>query len=386
MIRTALKAIGSDRQLRVDDVQADLSRTLMVDAWQLYRLHFGGFTASRVDPQFARLDHPAQYVAQPMVSPGTTIVVAGAGPSLAVCAPELLRLRKRLSIWTSIRGAEALATHGLTPDLIAVQHSSDLDAYLTVRHLRDRNGANPILTAPAVLAEPKTPASLLAGLDGERLATFDPACGWGHWPASLAWLACSAGARAIALAGIDLGASDAADPSQEPLRGLLGEIAGGASVPTIDAGHGAIKAGWARQSLDITVGASGKPDVVFDNHPWTSPDQRRAELEATLIALRDYIDAAATFRARAMEQRVTRDTTREGPLAEAWQILRRWRDSESIRVAFQEGLGVTFLPRFWRMEDRDVVGPMWRPIVLATDEIVRQATAAHTRLLSPVPA
>lgn len=379
MIRETLAGMGSDRHL-IDRELHDVDGSVLGDAWTVYSNYFDRFTGSRMDPQFARLDHPASCIAQPKVAPDTTIVIAGSGPSLAERAADLRRLRQRLSIWTSIRGAEALAAHGITADLIAVQHSTDLDAYFTTRHLRDRDGVNPLSTAPVVLAEPKTPAALLKHVDPQRLAAFDPAYGWGLWPASLAWMACGSGAGAVSLVGIDLGdATERIDALQQPLASLLRLIALGAPIATVDAGSGPTKVGWSKRALDATVGAIGSSAVELDRSPSASLDERRAALEDILIEIDDHIDAAAMFQARALECRAAGDRRQEGPLGEAWQILLSWRESPSMRVAFQEGLGVRFLPRFWR-EPNGVAGPVWRPVLLAVDEIVRQAQTARARL------
>lgn len=379
MLRELLAHVGTDRFLTQEEL-AESTRWVLADAWKIYASEFMGFAGSRTDAQFARLRHPAETCARPRVSPGTTIVIAGTGPSLAARVDELRRLRKRISIWTSIRGAEALTAYALSPDLVIVQHATDLDGYLTLRHLRDRDGASPLVTAPVVLAEPKTPAALLAAVSRERLAAFDPALGWGLWPATLAWLACGAGARSVALAGIDLGSREHPDPSQQPLRALLALIAEGSSVATVDAGTGAIKAGWMPRVLDDTVGPIGASQVELDGQaPW-SVDERRASLEATLAQLNDHLDAAEMFRARALRSRIERTRADDGPLGEAWSIVLGWRESAPLRAAFQEDLGVTFLPRFWRHPVESVAGPLWRPILLATDELVRQRRAAEAAL------
>jgi hypothetical protein len=377
MMRQVFLRIGSDQHVGAADIETSdfADRT-----WAVYRDHFECFTASRVDSQFARLEHPALPYGQPQVASGTTIVITGTGPSLVEQVPVLQRLRKRLSIWTSLRGAEALEQHGLSADLILVQHQTDLDAYLSVRHLRDRNGDNPLHRAPVVLAEPKTPAALLAGVEPARVATFDPACGWGHWPVSLAWLACGAGARAIALAGIDLGTVDTCEPIHQPLCSLLSLVALTSPVPATDLGHGAIKSGWARLPLDATVGSTGSPDVTMALTPWLTADERRATLTDTLDLLGEHVDAARVFRELALDRRMGRGKGADRPLAESWSILQGWGEHAPVRAAFQEGLGVTFLPRLWRRQALNVAGPQWRPVLLAADQIVRQFDAAAARV------
>ena len=113
-------------------------------------------------------------------------------------------LRKRLSIWTSLRGAEALATHGLDADLILVQHHTDLDAYLTVRHLRDRNGVNAAASTRRWCSPSrKRRRRSWRRHRPERLATFDPAsAGDSGPPASRGWPAAPARARSRSPASI----------------------------------------------------------------------------------------------------------------------------------------------------------------------------------------
>lgn len=371
-----IASIGGDRHLTLDDLGTGSSCADAAVTWTTYRTHFDRFTGACLDPQFARLAHPARYAGIPRVRPGTTVIIAGAGPSLTHAAPELGRLRAHVSIWTSPRGAEALAAHDLTPDLLLVQHQNDLDAHLSVRHVRDRDGVTPIDRAPAVLAEPRTPAALVARVPSARLAAFNGACGWGLWPASLAWLAARSGAEAIALAGIDLGTGQAPDPAHEPLRALLRLLAGATDAVTIDAG-GADKPGWAREPIAGVAGGAGSRTVVVERTPWPDRGMRLEALDAGLAGLREAIERAREFRVLALEARaaVPRGAA-EGRLADAWVTLLAWRRAPAMRAAFQEELGVRFLPQLWRQSARPVAGPLWRPVLLATDEIVRQADRA----------
>lgn len=381
-----IASIGTDRHLTIDDLGTGSSCRDAAATWNAYRTHFDGFAGACLDPQFARLTHRATHAGIPRVRPGTAVVIAGAGPSLGHVAHELAHVRDHVSIWTSLRGAEALATHGLTPDLLLIQHQSDLDAYLSVRHLRDRNGATPADGAPAVLAETRTPAALIARVPSARLAAFNGACGWGLWPASLAWLASGAGAEAIALAGIDLGLEAALDPAHESLRALLALLAGAANAATIDVG-GANKPGWARESIARVAGARGSRTVVMERVPWPGPEVRLEALAAGLAGLHDAVESARAFRALAIEARASQPRGQSDErLADAWKALFTWRRTPALRVAFQEELSVRFLPRFWRQAAPSVAGPLWRPVLLATDEIVRQADRARQCLSAPLEA
>lgn len=386
MPRDLIASIGTDRYLTVDDLgSGSFSRDAAV-TWNTYRTHFDGFAGACLDPQFARLTHRATHAGIPRVHPGTAVVIAGAGPSLKHAAPELVRLRGHVSIWTSPRGAEALAAHDLTPDLLLVQHQNDLDAYLSVRHVRDRNGVTPIDHAPAVLAESRTPAALISRVPAARLAAFNGACGWGLWPASLAWLAASAGAEAIALAGIDLGTALAPDPAHESLRALLRLLADTTNAVTIDAG-GADKPGWVREPIARVAGGAGSRTVVMERTPWPGPEMRLEALDAGLVGLREALESAREFRVLALEARAAhRRGAAEGRLADAWMTLLAWRRAPAMRAAFQENLGVRFLPQFWRQPAPSVAGPLWRPVLLTTDEIVRQADRARRCLSAPLEA
>ncbi|MFA5907746.1 MAG: hypothetical protein WC815_03115 [Vicinamibacterales bacterium] len=383
MPRDLIASIGTDRYLTADDLGSGAFSHDAAVTWKTYRTQFDGFAGACLDPQFARLTHPATHAGIPRVHPGTAVIIAGAGPSLEHVAPELAHARDRLSIWTSLRGAEALATYGLAPDLLLVQHQSDLDAYLSVRHLDDRNGATPANHAPVVLAEARTPAALIARVPSARLAAFNGACGWGLWPASLAWLAAAAGADAIALAGIDLGTADAPDPAHEALRALLGLLATTTTAVTVDAG-GADKPGWARAPITPLTSATGARTVLLERAPWPEPEARIEALAAGLEYLREALDSATAFRALAIEARASRPRGQaEGRLADAWNVVLGWRHTPAMRAAFQEDLSVSFLPRFWRQAAPSVAGPLWRPLLLATDEIVRQADRARWCVSAP---
>ncbi len=172
-----LPLVGSDRFLHRSECGIAVGSGGRLDqAWELYADRFERFTGARLDPQFARLALPPLYEVVPVL-PGGTVAIVGTGPSLGASIPLIRRLRGHVSVWTSIRGAEALASHGITPDLAILQHGSDLDAHLTPRHLRDRDGRHPLEEVPTVLVEPRTPVALLAGLDPDRLGLVDAAVG-----------------------------------------------------------------------------------------------------------------------------------------------------------------------------------------------------------------
>lgn len=377
-----LAAIGSDRHLCEAELGAVARDPRTPEAWDVYQRHFAAFSGARADAQFARLEHPATAIATPVVGAGTTVVIAGTGPSLATSVPAIRAHRARWSVWTSPRGAEVLMAFGLAPDLVLVQHRTELDAYLSARHLGDRDGRNVLAEAPVVLAEPRTPAVLTAGLDLDRLGTFDPAIGWGLWPASLASLAVGSGAGAVALAGLDLGTVDAPDPAFDGLRALLALIARTARVPTVDLGGGSPKPGWViRDARELPD--AGSAAVTLARVPWATRDERR---HALWLAVTDCLEAlgdARVFHDLATRARLAGGTSSRA-LDEAWHRLLAWRQRPRLRVALQEELGLRLLPALWRQADDRLLGPAWRPILLATDELLRQAQAAY-RLLDAGP-
>ena len=53
-----------------------------------------------------------------------------------------------------------------------------------------------------------------------------------------------------------------------------------------------------------------------------------------------------------------------------------WSNNRTLRVDLQEGLGLSFLPRLWRLGLSAQLGAtLWRPLVLGAHELVRQADA-----------
>jgi hypothetical protein len=53
-----------------------------------------------------------------------------------------------------------------------------------------------------------------------------------------------------------------------------------------------------------------------------------------------------------------------------------WRDDARLRALLQECLGISLLPRMWRLGvDLSLGTALWRPLMLGTHELVRQADA-----------
>ena len=156
---------------------------LTASAWDIYGTQFQRFTGATLDPLFHRLAHPATQLGGVRLDPGTAVVVVGTGPSLLDQIDALTRLRGRVRIFTSPRGAEVLLPHGIVPDLVVVEHQTALDAHHSARHLGDC--AHPVLAScPLVAADWRTPAALLAGVPDASLFVPSPLPTWGLWPSS----------------------------------------------------------------------------------------------------------------------------------------------------------------------------------------------------------
>jgi len=364
-----LEAIGSDQYLEMDECRAG-SIAARSEAWMLYADAFGRYCETRLDPLFHRLRHPARFVGRLEPHPAPVLVV-GTGPSLAAAIPDVRRLRDRLRIATSPRGAEALQAADLVPDLVLVEHRTALDAHHGARRWRDGH-AVPACTAPLVAAEWRTPASLVEGL-GARVFVPDDLPTWGAWPATLAAMALQAGAMRVGLVGIDLGSRMAPDLAFVPLARLLGLIAQWSEAPTLDCGTlGASKPHWTRASLDQLAADTPCPPFSAVLRPAPDPRRRRAEARALLGRLESHVERGRVLLAEAVSAR-----SNAGPVVTngAAELL-SWGEDRALRIDLQEGLGLSFLPRLWRSGvSARIGGAAWRPVALAAHELVGQAEA-----------
>jgi hypothetical protein len=221
--------------------------------WAAYDDHWGRFCGAGLDPLYWHLEQPSRRTGSVHLSDTAPIAIVGTGPSLAPTLSRLKRARAGIHLFTSPRGAEALAAAGLVPDLVLVEHQSPLDAMFSVSDLAHRP-MRAMTEAPLVAATPPTPAALLASVAVDRLFVPDPLPTWGLWPATAVALAIRSGARTVALVGIDLGTLDHPDLSHEPLRALLALLAAQTPTTCVDAGPvGAAKPGWPRASIDDIV-------------------------------------------------------------------------------------------------------------------------------------
>ena len=344
-------------------------------AWALYKEGFGSYCETRLDPLFHRLRHPARLVGRLEPHPAPVLVV-GTGPSLAAAIPDVRRLRDRLRIATSPRGAEALQAVDVVPDLILVEHRTALDAHHSARRWRDGH-AVPSYAAPLVAAEWRTPASIVEGL-GERIFVPEDLPTWGAWPATLAAMALQAGATRVGLVGIDLGSRAAPDPAFVPLARLLGLIAQWSEAPTLDCGTiGAPKPHWTRAPLDQLAADTPCPPFSAVLRPAPNPHSRRADARALLRRLESHVERGRVLLVEALHAR-----SDGGPVASngAAELL-SWREDRALRIDLQEGLGLSFLPRLWRSGiSARIGGAAWRPVALAAHELVGQADALAAEL------
>ena len=365
-------AIGSDRYLAPAEVPQDGAPSAQIlNAWRLYTDEFDRFCESRLDPGFHRLSHPTQWIGSIERNDDASVLVLGTGPSARRGMPGVIRQRQRLWIFTSPRGAELMAEHGLAPDLVLVEHRTALDAHHTAHHA-DTVAA--MRHAALVAADWRTPARVLEGLPPDNLFVPEPMPTWGLWPATAVALAINAGAPCIGLLGIDLGTPETPDPAHAPLRHLLGLLTRLTAAAAIDCGvGGAAKPRWPAGSVDALASAAplARPQVA--RWPATTVANRRRDAQAVRASIEPRVAIAREILADGLACRAGRAIATNRLAAHASELL-SWRTDEALRVALQEGLGCSFLPRLWRTGiDVSLEQALWRPLVLAAHEIVGQA-------------
>lgn len=369
-----LEAIGTDRYLFPGECPAIAAHERGADAWALYQSHFGGYCEAALDPLFDGLRLPVATIGRLTADEGPVAIV-GTGPSLAAALPELARLRRRLHVVTSPRGAVALKQAGILPDLVLVEHRSALDAHHTARFARD-GVENPLAGVPLVAAEWRTPAALLEGLSATVFVP-DRAPSWGLWPATLAAMAVEAGAARVGLVGVDAGTAASPDQAFEPLVRLLGLVAAmSPRTRLLDCGAGgAPKPGWTAAALDELADGAVCGPLSIEGRPAPAPEERRAAARAALTALAEPCGRARDV-LRLASQRV--DAAGDALDRAAAEVM-AWRHDAAVRMNLQHDLGLSFLPRLWRRGLGSSAGSdeptpnLWRPLLLATHELVSQA-------------
>ena len=371
-------ALGSDHFLTPDDTAAHSApHDELNTAWRLYADLFGGFCGSRLDPQFWRHVNPVRSRGTLAVDADTTVIVAGSGPSLVRGLPALRALRSRVLLFASPCATGLLADHGIRPDLIVVdEHASTDDAPSPLA-----NSTAALADGALVAVSPRTPADFLAGIPVDRLFVPDPLPTWGLGPATAVALAASAGARRIGLLGVDLDGTDGS--ADWPLGGVLSILGWIADASCVDCGpEGVVKAGWPTASLEETAGDSIALPPEVTRTPWLSTreafDLDRTRLEAIAPIVRR-ARTLLSIGLRAQAGARWPDDTRTMEMAAI--ELCSWREDRAVRVALQDTLGLSLLPRLWRTGvDLQLGFRLWRPIVLAAHELVHQADKLDSRL------
>ena len=380
MLPELVRVIGSDRCLSPEDLQrAAAAHPLASAAWDVYRTQFNGFTGSTLDPQFHRLQHPATRTGTLQVDQDETVFVVGTGPSLLPQIETLKQMRGYLRIFTSPRGAEVLMGHGIVPDLVLIEHQTAIDAHHSARHLGDAR--EPVLgKCPLVAADWRTPRGLVTSVGAWSLFVPSSLPTWGLWPATAVAMALEAGAPRVALLGVDLGTADAPDPAHAPLRSLLELLAFLGSSATFDCGSGgARKHGWLEARIQRMEGARVHAPLETQLYLAPTIEQRVRDARAGLQELAPVVQRAARLRALAIQARGSRRATWRPSLEAGVEEIMGWRQDPRVRVLLQECLGVSFLPRFWRIGiDASLGDALWRPLLLATHELTAQADALAT--------
>jgi hypothetical protein len=347
MLPDFFRLIGSDRYLSPAEVsRATEPHVLTESAWYVYTKHFHGFTGATLDPQFHRLSHPAMLTGRVRLGAETTVLVAGHGPSLLTAMHGIKRVRDRVRIFTSPLGAATLAGYGVKADLVLVDPSSGMSAK----------------GAALVAADWRTPRELLAGVSSESLFVPTPLPTWGRWPATAVAMAADAGATRIALVGFDDRAG-LPRTSDESLTALLELVARLTPFTAFDcSGTGAPKRGWVAASVHEVGGT--KVSGALDTSLWRAPGPEERELQ-----LREDISELGPLLERARQLSAT-TTLSERAISE----IIGWHEHPRLRVLLQESLGVSLLPRLWRL-GADQSSGRSRRVRLALSEITRQADA-----------
>ena len=371
-------AVGRDCFVAADEFVGASSSAAAI--WQTYRDQFDAFTGAHLDPQFHRFDHQHRQVGSLQVPADETVVVVGTGPSLAASARALHQVRDRVHLVTSVRGAAALDQLGLAPDLVLVAHASPLDAQVSVdaaQHLDPI--ALPNNTWVAI--EARTPLALLAGFPTDRMFVPDPYPSWGLWPATAAALALDAGAARVALLGVDLGDATGVNPTHEALVSLLALLSRAADGRTVDCGAlGARKPGW--PVTPVSVLADGPEASPLSLRIGSSVIAYHADAVEGLRTIKPFVNYARDMLDSALAVRAGHSSRpAQAGLADACRTMMSWRRRPRLRAIAQDVLGLSFLPRLWRIGlDVRRCRSLWQPVVLSLHELIAQAERLEAQL------
>ncbi len=232
--------VGGDRYLSHAELPVEAAAATRT-IWEIYDRLFGRFTGAGLDPLFHRFAHPpARRLAAPAFPRGVPMVIAGAGPSLDHSADELRRIRDRVLVASSWRGALALQSHGLHADLVLVEQQNVFDAQAAADDRRFGESA-PCIRSPKCSRSPRRRPSLLKDLDADACRLAEGLPTWGLWPATLAALALEAHVPAIGLV------LESPPPPLLALLELLAQAVPGACRDCVSGTPP--KRGWTRTSL-----------------------------------------------------------------------------------------------------------------------------------------
>ena len=295
------------------------------------------------------------------------MVIAGAGPSLDSSVDDLRRIRDRVLVASSWRGALALQSHGLHADLVLVEQQNVFDAQAAAD---DRRFSEPARLHPftKVLAQPATPPDLLKDLDADACRLAEGLPTWGLWPATLTALALEANVPAIGLL---------LEPPHPPLLALLELLAQAAPGACRECANGSPqKRGWTRTSLQSFAEIWAAQASNVREMTWRHERPNALLLEEArhdLATMRPLLPDAHEALAVALQARAG-NVPRDRSLTRAIELMLAWGADPHHRTVLQRGLGLSFLPRFWRTGIRIGSDPqLWRPLVLALHELTTQA-------------
>jgi hypothetical protein len=167
------------------------------------------------------------------------------------------------------------------------------------------------------------------------------------WPATAVALAADAGAARIGLLGIDLGTTDRPDPAFASLCGLLDVVRRFVPADAIDCGApGARKPGWEVKALDVLALDRVLAPLAIRSRLAPSRDERFNTTRELRRRLEPVIHRARRILTIALQARNGGGSHR---LEESVDELLGWCGDRSCRLDLQEGLGLSFLPRLWRI-------------------------------------
>ena len=191
---------------------------------------------------------------------------------------------------------------------------------------------------------------------------------WGLWPATLAALALEAHVPAIGLV---------LEPPPPPLLALLELLAQAAPGACRDCVSGTPpKRGWTRTSLQAFAEIWAAQTSNVREITWRHERPNAFLLEEArhdLATMRPLLPDAHEALAVALQARAG-NVPRDRSLTRAIELMLAWGADPHLRTVLQRGLGLSFLPRFWRTGIRIGNDPqLWRPLVLALHELTTQA-------------